>query len=141
MLSRGIHFNRIYFTTYLTRLHSLVAGDLVDQMYFIFSLIDSNLDDKITSQDISDLLNNILTCPLQAEQDFKRCTCRLFVETDQLYQEYMDKNLMTFRTKRLLLDFEFFLRDIGYSCLIEELLDKLLCFWDRPSIFSHEAHD
>jgi len=49
VLSRGIHFNRIYFTTYITRLHSLVAGDLVDQMYFIFSLIDSNLDDKITS--------------------------------------------------------------------------------------------
>jgi hypothetical protein len=30
VLSRGVNFNRIYFTTYLTRLHPLVAGDLLD---------------------------------------------------------------------------------------------------------------
>jgi hypothetical protein len=139
VLSRGVNFNRIYFTTYLTRLHPLVAGDLLDQMHFIFSIIDSNLDDQVTSQDIQDLLNNILTCPIHPQDDIKKCTCRLFTETTIMYQEYVDRNLMVYRNKKQMIDFEFFLRDIQYSCLIEELLDKLLCFWDRPSIFSHES--
>ena len=58
-----------------------------------------------------------------------------------MYQEYVNQNLMVYRTKRMMIDFEFYLRDIQYSCLIEELLDKLLCFWDRPSIFSHDPQD
>jgi hypothetical protein len=110
-------------------------------MHFIFSIIDSNLDDQVTSQDIQDLLNNILTCPIHPQDDIKKCTCCLFTETTIMYKEYVDRNLMVYRNKKQMIDFEFFLRDIQYSCLIEELLDKLLCFWDRPSIFSHEPQD
>jgi hypothetical protein len=139
VLSRGINFNRIYFTTYLTRLHSLVAGDLVDQMHFVFSLIDSDLDDQVTPHDITDLHNNILSCQIQ--EDIKKCSCRLFQETDTMYREYVNQNLMIYRRRRHLIDFEFYLREIQYSCLIEEFLDKILCFWDRPSIFSHEKQD
>ncbi len=40
-----------------------------------------------------------------------------------------------------MISFEIYLKDISYTCLIEELLDKLMCFWDRPSIFSHDSAD
>ena len=43
--------------------------------------------------------------------------------------------------KKQLIDLEYFLRHVQYSCMIEELLDKLLLFWDRPSIFSHDSKD
>ena len=82
-------------------------------------------------------MNNILTCPVAPSTDFKLCPCRLFAEVNELYREYVQQNLLTFRTKRQLIDFEYYLRHVQYSCLIEELLDKLLCFWDRPSVFSH----
>lgn len=45
VLAKGVHYSRIYFTTYLTRLHPLFTNDLVDQMHFAFSLLDGNLDD------------------------------------------------------------------------------------------------
>ncbi len=48
---------------------------------------------------------------------------------------------MMYRNKRLNIDFEYYLREIKYSCLIEEFLDKILCFNDRPSIFSHQQDD
>ena len=58
-----------------------------------------------------------------------------------MYREYIRQNLMQFRVKKQLIDFEYFLRHIQYSCLIEEVKDKLLMHWDRPSIFSHEPKD
>lgn len=48
---------------------------------------------------------------------------------------------MQFRVKKQLIDLEYFLKHVQYSCMIEELLDKLLMLWDRPSIFSHDPKD
>jgi hypothetical protein len=48
---------------------------------------------------------------------------------------------MQFRVKKQLIDFEYFLRHVQYSSFIEEMIDKLLMHWDRPSLFSHDPKD
>ena len=37
-----------------------------------------------------------------------------------------------------MINFEIFLKKVQYSCLIEAFIDKLMCFNDRPFIFSHD---
>lgn len=74
-------------------------------------------------------------------EDLTPCNCRLFLEFEFIYKEYIKQNLMQFRVKKQLIDLEYFLRHVQYSCMIEEMLDKLLMMWDRPSIFSHDPKD
>lgn len=40
-----------------------------------------------------------------------------------------------------MIDFDFFIRKVKYSSLIEELIDKLTLIHDRPSLFSHDPKD
>ena len=65
----------------------------------------------------------------------------MFKEFDVLYTEYVNTNLLTYRTKKHMIDFELFIRKLPYSCLIESMIDRLSCFFDRPSIFSHDPND
>lgn len=41
----------------------------------------------------------------------------------------------------MVLDFQFFVKQVRWSCLIEEFIDKLTLMADRPSLFSHDHHD
>lgn len=110
-------------------------------MFFVFKLFDSDNDIMVNSKDIGDFLENVLSCPMSSQSNVKSCQCRLFKEFDKLYKEYVHQNLTTYRVRKHLLDFEFYLREVQYSCLIEEFIDKLLLYHDRPSIFSHEHSD
>jgi hypothetical protein len=40
-----------------------------------------------------------------------------------------------------MINFEFFVRKVQYSCLIEGLLNCLTCGNERPLLFSHEPDD
>lgn len=46
-LAKGVSFNRLYLPGYLTRLRPLFSSELEDQMLFVFSLFDSDLDGLI----------------------------------------------------------------------------------------------
>ena len=106
-------------------------------MLFVFSLFDSDLDGLMGPRDISDVLENMMCCPTRGA-DFKHCDCLPYRELDKMYREYVNQNILAYRVHRVMIDFDFFIREIQYSCLIKELIDKLTLSWDRPSIFSHE---
>ena len=91
ILAKGINFNRIYLPTYLTRLHPLFTGELADQMLFIFNFYDQDLNRQIAANDISDLLQNVITCAKHKGnlEDLTPCNCRLFQEFDIIYKEYI----------------------------------------------------
>ena len=50
----------------------------------------------------------------------------------------MNSNLLTYRTRKTMINFELFLKKVQYSCLIEAFIDKLTCFNERPFVFSHD---
>lgn len=141
VLSKGVPFDRIYLPTYLTRVYPLFSNDLGEQMHFIFNIYDSDNDGLINSKDISDFFKNVLTCPGIINSDVKSCKCPLSREFEKMYKEYVKQNLLTYRVKKQLIDFEFFLKEVSYTSLIEEFVDKLTLSWDRPSIFSHDSAD
>lgn len=141
LLSQGISFNRIYFSTYLIKLHPLFSPELSDQMMFIFSLFDTDLDGQMNSKDISDFMSNVLACPVEHASEVKQCGCRMFQEFEILYKDYVHQNILTYRVRKQMINFEFYLREVQYSCLINEFIDKLTLMWERPSLFSHEPKD
>jgi len=91
ILSKGINFNRIYLPTYLTRLHPLFTGELADQMVFVFNLYDQDLNRLIDAYDISDLLQNVITCANHkgSQSELTPCSCTLFKEFEFIYKEYI----------------------------------------------------
>lgn len=155
VLASGVNFDRVYLPTYLFKLHPLFSPELTDQMHFVFSMFDSDIDGEITSKDISDFMKNVLTCPAkqlsgnsrpylghtQTGLETKSCDCQFFQEFDVIYQEYVNSNLLTYRTRKTMINFELFLKKVPYSCLIETFIDKLASFNERPSIFSHDYKD
>lgn len=111
-------------------------------MHFVFSLFDTDLDGLLNSKDIGDVMKNVLACPYaQGQTEFKSCKCRLFQEFQILYKEYLHQNILTYRVRKHYIDFEFFVKEVQYSCLIEEFIDKLTLMHERPSLFSHDARD
>ncbi|CDW75286.1 UNKNOWN [Stylonychia lemnae] len=139
ILSEGVNMKRIYLPKYLTTLYPLFNGNVIDKNYFVFRILDGDNDQLIQSKDISDILNNVLTCPLQNE--IKVCTCPLFQEIHLLYDIYVKTNLLTYKVKKLELNFTYFMNKIPSSCLIKEFQDKLTLSNQRPSVFSHEQND
>ncbi len=56
LLADGVSLKRSYFPIYLTVLHPLFHGDLVDQNDFAFRLLDGNNEGKLESKDVSDII-------------------------------------------------------------------------------------
>lgn len=63
ILSDGVNMKRIYLPKYLATVYPLFNGTLVDKNYFVFRLYDGDNDGLLQSGDISDVMNNMLTCP------------------------------------------------------------------------------
>lgn len=103
LLSEGVNMKRIYLPQYLMTLIPLFKGTLADKNLFVFRLLDGDNDGSLQSQDISDILKNVLVCPIQNE--IKVCTCPLYNEVHELYKEYVHTNLLTYKVKKLVLDF------------------------------------
>eukprot|EP00347_Sterkiella_histriomuscorum_P005209 403357477 len=139
VLSEGINMKRIYLPKYIATLLPLFVGNIIDKNYFIFRLLDGDNDGQIQSKDISDILSNVLVCPI--ENEIRVCQCPLFMEVHLLYEIYVKTNLLTYKVKKLEMDFNFFMNKIPVSCLIQEFIDKLSMSRQRPSIFSHEQYD
>lgn len=78
---------RIYLPKFLSKILPLFKGNLVDKNYFAFRIYDGDNDGKLNSNDISDIMSNLLTCPHQ--DDIKVCTCPLYNEIHSLYLEYV----------------------------------------------------
>lgn len=133
---------RIYLPKYLVSLLPLFNGTLIDKNYFAFRLYDGDNDDLLQSKDISDILTNVLVCPI-GPNDVKVCTCPLFTEIHTFYDYYVKNNLLTYKVKKLEIDFPFFMNNVPgiISCLIHDFTDKLTLQNEMPSIFSHDAKD
>jgi hypothetical protein len=84
-------------------------------------------------------MSNVLICPYQGE--IRVCNCPLFKEIHGLYEDFVRKNIVTYKTKKLTIDFSFFMQKIQFSCLIMDFIDKLLMENNKPSMFSHDIKD
>ena len=70
-----------------------------------------------------------------------------------MYKEYVQTNIKTYQSKKLEIDFAYYLSKVeGVSCLVAELQDKLSLgsfnnssgismLLTRPSLFSHDPKD
>jgi len=76
LLADGVNMKRIYLPKYLVKLLPLVSGNLVQKAYFVFRLLDGDNQGQLQSKDISDIMNNLLNCPVV--DYIKKCTCPLF---------------------------------------------------------------
>lgn len=83
VLSEGVNMKRIYLPKFLAKLYPLFKGTLVDKNYFVFRLLDGDNNNKLNSNDIYDIMQNMLTCPFQDET--RVCTCPLFMEIHSIY--------------------------------------------------------
>lgn len=87
VLSDGINMKRIYLPKYLLTVLPLFSTNLIERNYFVFRILDGDNDGLLQSKDISDIMTNLLMCPIH--DDIKSCSCPLFNEIHMLYEIYV----------------------------------------------------
>ena len=98
----------------------------MEELYFVFRLFDGANSGELSSKELSDLFQNMLTCPLN-QYNLKQCQCPIFKEINDLNEKFCELNLKHFRHRKISFDFEFWAEDAKfYTLMVAEMRDKLL---------------
>ena len=88
IFSEGVNMKRIYLPKFIVTLSPLFIGNIIDRNYFIFRLLDGDNDQLIQSKDISDIMLNLIQCPI-TEDGIRLCTCTLYEEMQIFYKTFV----------------------------------------------------